>query len=133
MCPPAPPPESLTLEGRVDRALRTLWRPAHGPQLPALCRDLDLVVELQRCAQNEPGRLNALASLHRSTLALWLFGVALGCVGLGLHDEAKGLLSAVPGIDAGGEGRACLLADIIEWQSARAQPLDEEDHTCTAA
>ena len=103
--------------------------------MPALCQDLDLVVDLQRCASEEPARMDALCERHRPTLELWLFGIALGCAGFGLHDEALGMLDAVQGIDAGGGGRAALLADIIQWQNEQPRPAGQTQGrcTCTAA
>ena len=106
----------VPLGRRVGRAVAQLWRPRRGPPLAALCRDLDLVVDLQRCAQQRPDRLAALSHRHGGTLELWLFGVALGCAGFGLLEEAPRLLDAIPGIDAGADGRAEMLADIIVWQ-----------------
>ena len=105
------------LEQRIGQAVALLWRPRPGPPLSALCRDLALVVDLQRCAQQEPERLAALQRQHAGTLELWLFGVALGCAGFGLLDEAPGLLHAVPGIAAGADGRAAMLNEIVQWQS----------------
>lgn len=112
------PVESVpNLEQRTSLAVGLLWRPRPGPPLSALCRDLDLVVDLQRCAQQEPERLAALQRQHAGALELWLFGVALGCAGFGLVDEAPGLLDAVPGIAAGADGRAEMLNEIVQWQA----------------
>ena len=114
---PAPPdPPMDPLDQRVARAVAWLWRPRQGSPLAALCRDLDLVVDLQRRACQQPDRLAALCDRHCGALELWLFGVALGCAGFGLLDEAPRLLNAIPGIDAGADGRADMLADIIAWQ-----------------
>jgi hypothetical protein len=77
----------------------------------------------------------SLCERHEPTLALWLIGVALGCAGLGLYDEALGMLGAVAGVDAGGDGRETLLTDIIDWQRNRTHDADGnlEESPCTAA
>ena len=123
----------VLLEGRVARAVALLWRERRGPPLVALCRDLDLVVDLQRCARHHPARLDALRLHHGRALSLWLFGVALGCAGFGLLEEAPRLLDAIPGVDAGADGRAEMLVDIIGWQRLQDDRARAEEVTWTAA
>jgi hypothetical protein len=115
-----------SLSERVRQALaeEPYRRLVHG--LGRLCRDLDLVACLQQCARRSPRRIEHLREQHGESLERWLFGVALGCAGLGLYSQSLLLLDAVPGLAGGGRGRREFLEAVIGHElEGRSRKVDE--------
>lgn len=138
--PSTTPPGAPVTTGAVTTAAAT------GPCIHDAARDqllgeLESACELQRsfCRRDRLGielarleRLQQLALLRpdqwrrstapcRAPLALWLYGVALGVAGLGLHEAALTLLDSLPGIDGGAAGRRALLQSLLA--AAAPQPV----------
>ncbi len=115
-----------SLSERVCQALaeEPYRRLVHG--LSRLGRDVELVSCLQQCARRSPQRIEYLREQHGESLDRWLFGVALGCAGLGLYSQSLLLLDAVPGLEGGGRGRREFLEAVIGHElEGRARQADE--------
>lgn len=75
--------------------------------------ELARLERLQQLAMLWPYQWRRATAACRESLALWLYGVALGVAGLGLHDAAVALLDSLPGIDGGAGGRRDLLRALL--------------------
>lgn len=89
------------LLGRLDEVCGP--RVGYGRRwtLSRVCRDLDLVVRLQRCAVAQPGPYRSLVDPRSLALALWLFELAVACACQGHREFAPKLLAALPHVSGG--------------------------------
>ncbi len=80
--------------------------------------ELARLERLQQLALLWPRQWQRCIAPCRESLALWLYGVALGVAGLGLHEAALALLDTLPGIAAGAAGRRALLRGLLTQAAA---------------
>ena len=77
-----------------------------------LGEELTRLGALQELARITPIAWRSVVRERREELAFWLFNVAVGLAATGEHRAGLALLDALPGVQAGAQGRRELLAEL---------------------